>query len=44
MKWCTEAGGGITIRQISKDPKASITKTDDGNPFWVAFQNAVNEL
>lgn len=43
-QWCTEAGGGITIKKILQDAKASVTRTDSSNPFWVAFENAVKEL
>lgn len=43
-QWCIEAGGGVTIKPILTDAEASITKTDNSNPFWVAFENATKEL
>lgn len=43
-KWCEEAGGGITVNYLMKDPKVPITRIDSSNLFWVAFENAVNEL
>lgn len=42
--WCEEAGGGITIEYEQKQPKVAPTKTDDSNPYYVAFKNAVDEL
>lgn len=39
-QWCHEAGGdSVTYKYISKDPIVPITKTDDSNPFWKAFEN-----
>lgn len=39
-----EAGGGIELKYINKNPKAPITATDDSNPYWVAFKSATDEL
>lgn len=44
QQWGTEAGGGVTVKNQFRDPKVPPTKTDNSNPFWVAFQNAVKKL
>ncbi|XP_044738097.1 aminoacylase-1-like [Chrysoperla carnea] len=39
-QWCQEAGGdSVTYKYICKDPVLPVTKTDDSNPFWKAFEN-----
>lgn len=43
-QWCDEAGGNVTINQLSEQAKPPITKTDASNPFWIAFKNAADEL
>lgn len=41
--WCNDAGGNITINYLDRGVKGGITKTDDTNPFWVAFKKATDE-
>ncbi|XP_032295287.2 aminoacylase-1A, partial [Drosophila virilis] len=44
LDWCEEAGGGILLDFIRKDEYVPATKVDASNPFWTAFQQALNEL
>lgn len=43
-RWCEEAGPGVSYSFCSKSPKTMETKTDDSNPFWVAFRNVFSEI
>ncbi|XP_030563930.1 aminoacylase-1-like [Drosophila novamexicana] len=42
--WCEEAGGGIEIVFEQKDEYIPPTKVDASNPYWTAFEKALNEL
>lgn len=42
--WCEEAGGGIELVFEMKNPYVEPTKTDDSNPFWLAFKQTLDEL
>lgn len=42
--WCKEAGGGIEIVFEQKDEYIPPTKVDASNPYWTAFEKALNEL
>lgn len=42
--WCEESGGGIEMVYEQKQPKIAPTKIDSSNPYYVAFNDAVNEL
>lgn len=44
LEWCEEAGGGVSIEYETKRPYVEPTKTDDSNPFWMAFKSAIDEL
>ena len=41
-QWCSDAGGNITINYLERGIKEGITRTDDTNPFWIAFKNATD--
>ncbi|KAJ2949818.1 hypothetical protein O0L34_g11133 [Tuta absoluta] len=43
-RWCKEAGEGVTTEFEQKNPKVECTKTDNTNPYWVAFKKAVDDL
>ncbi|XP_068632984.1 aminoacylase-1-like [Battus philenor] len=43
-QWCKEAGDGVTIEFEQKNPKVECTKTDNSNPYWVAFKRACDEM
>lgn len=42
--WCAEAGSDVTFEFEQKNPKIEVTKTDDSNPWWVAFKNQCNTM
>lgn len=42
--WCDEAGGDITYIFRQKQPYVVPTKIDKSNEYWVAFQEAINDL
>ncbi|EDV95051.1 aminoacylase-1 [Drosophila grimshawi] len=42
--WCEQAGGGIEIIFEQKDEYVPPTKVDASNPYWLAFEKALNEL
>lgn len=42
-RWCEEAGGNITINAIEHQEKEKVTRVDESNPFWVAFENGATE-
>lgn len=42
-RWCTEAGGNITVNTLEKGEKEKSTPVDDSNPFWLAFKNATDQ-
>lgn len=44
MEWCEEAGGDITLEHLLREPTAPVSKTDESNPFWLAFKAATDEL
>ncbi|XP_053682847.1 aminoacylase-1B-like [Sabethes cyaneus] len=44
LDWCREAGGGIELEYDQKCPFVKPTKLDGSNPYWVAFQDALDEL
>jgi len=41
-RWCSEAGGDITMNPVVKGIKEKVTSTDD--VYWLAFKNATDEL
>lgn len=43
-KWCDEISEGIVIEFEQKQPKVPPTKIDKTNPYWVAFEEAINKL
>ncbi|XP_049867876.1 aminoacylase-1-like [Pectinophora gossypiella] len=44
QKWCKEAGEGVTFEFEQKNPMIECTKTDNTNPYWVAFKSAADAL
>ncbi|XP_013136792.1 PREDICTED: aminoacylase-1-like [Papilio polytes] len=42
--WVSAAGGNITVSSIYKEKGIYYTKTDDSNPYYVALQNAFDDL
>ena len=42
--WCDEAGGDITYIFHQKQPYVVPTKIDKSNEYWVAFQEAIQEM
>lgn len=44
FEWMSEAGGGISVRYIQKNPPVPPTKLDDSNPYWVAANAAFTKL
>lgn len=42
--WCDEAGGDITYSFQQKQPYVVPTKIDKSNEYWVAFQEAIDDL
>jgi len=42
--WCTQAGGGITIDYILKEPKTPATAIDASNPYWMAMKNVFDKM
>lgn len=42
--WLKEAGEGVTYEFEQKNPKVECTKTDNTNPYWVAFKNTTDSL
>jgi len=44
MEWCEEAGGDITLKHLLREPTAPVSRTDESNPFWLAFKAATDEL
>ncbi|XP_026315324.1 aminoacylase-1-like isoform X2 [Hyposmocoma kahamanoa] len=43
-QWCKEAGDGVTYEFEQFNEKVECTKTDNTNPYWVAFKSAVDNL
>ncbi|CAK1601217.1 unnamed protein product [Parnassius mnemosyne] len=43
-QWCKEAGDGVTFEFEQKNPNVECTKTDNSNPYWVAFKGACDEM
>ncbi|KAI8422479.1 hypothetical protein MSG28_006298, partial [Choristoneura fumiferana] len=43
-QWCREAGDGVTYDFEQKNDKVDSTKLDAGNPYWIAFKAAADEL
>ncbi|KAM3957096.1 aminoacylase-1-like [Aphomia sociella] len=43
-RWCSEAGEGVYYTSQQKDPYVAPTKTDDSNPYWLAFKGAFDQL
>ncbi|CAG4972095.1 unnamed protein product [Parnassius apollo] len=43
-QWCKEAGDGVTFEFEQKNPNVECTKTDDSNPYWVAFKGACDAM
>lgn len=44
LKWCEEAGGGIEMKFLVRQPAVEPTKLDGTNPYWLAFKAAIDEL
>lgn len=42
--WMAEAGDGITLRFIQKNPPVAPTILDDSNPYWVAIRDTFKEI
>lgn len=42
--WCAEVGEGIQIEFEQKQPRVEPTKTDNSNPYWIAFKGAIDKL
>ncbi|XP_026500882.2 aminoacylase-1-like [Vanessa tameamea] len=43
-QWCKEAGEGVSYEFEQKNPNVECTKTDDSNPYWVAFKSACDQM
>lgn len=43
-KWCTEAGEGVRMEFISRDPKTGCTLLDANNPWWMAFKSECDKM
>lgn len=43
-KWCEEAGEGVTVEFINKDPRIQPTKINEENPWWVSFKNECDKM
>uniref|UniRef100_A0A1I8NC79 N-acyl-aliphatic-L-amino acid amidohydrolase n=1 Tax=Musca domestica TaxID=7370 RepID=A0A1I8NC79_MUSDO len=43
-QWCEEAGGGIEWEWLVRIDTAPKTKTDNSNPYWLAFEKAFQEM
>ncbi|XP_023936471.2 aminoacylase-1 [Bicyclus anynana] len=44
QQWCKEAGEGVTYEFEQKNPNVEVTKTDNTNPYWVAFKSVADEM
>lgn len=44
LDWSEQAGTGITVRFIQKNPPVAPTILDDSNPYWVAARDAFSKL
>ncbi|KAB0791378.1 hypothetical protein PPYR_03178 [Photinus pyralis] len=44
MKWCKEAGEGVWIEYMQKNPLSAVTKLDETNQYWVAFKKAAEKM
>lgn len=42
--WCQELGGNIQVEYLMFNKHVEPTKTDDSNPFWVAFKKTMDKL
>lgn len=43
-KWCKEAGPGIWIEYEQKEPQVPVTKLDNSNAYWIAFEKVTKDL
>lgn len=43
-KWCEEAGEGITLEFLKKDPFIQPTIIDANNPWWVTFKKECDKM
>lgn len=43
-RWCTEAGQGVRMEFISRDPKTGCTLLDANNPWWMAFKSECDKM
>lgn len=44
IKWCEEAGEGVTVEFLKKSSFIQPTKIDENNPWWVAFKNECHKM
>ncbi|XP_030378033.1 aminoacylase-1-like [Scaptodrosophila lebanonensis] len=42
--WCEEAGGGIEVEFVVKNPRFGATAIDDSNPYWLSFKSALEQF
>lgn len=43
-EWCKEAGEGVWIEYVEKEPHIPMTKLDGTNSFWMAFEKVFHEM
>lgn len=43
-KWCEEAGSGTWVEYELKQSQVPVTKLDNSNPYWVAFDKVAKDM
>ncbi|CAH0700161.1 unnamed protein product [Spodoptera exigua] len=44
LRWCREAGDGVTFEYVVKNPQVKNTKIDGSVPFWDVLKNVVADM
>lgn len=44
LKWCKEAGEGVSVEFIEKNPYIQPTSINEENPWWVTFKNECDKM
>lgn len=44
LEWCRNAGPGVTVKFKDNPIRVIPTKTDDTNPWWVAFKKECEKM
>ena len=44
QSWVADAGEGVTVTKMQKKPKIPPTSISSEDPWWMAFQQAMDDL